>query len=73
MKYFIIYALCLATSMYFVNIESDNFIFSVIAPIGIGTFILLIIGWLILKGANNQSNTVGSTHFSDIGDSGGDS
>ena len=71
MKYFIIYSACLALSMYFVDIESDDFLFSVIAPIGIGISILLIIVWMILKGASSQTNTSDAAPFSNDTDCGG--
>ena len=73
MKYFILYAACLAVSMYFVDIDSDNSLFSVVAPIGIGLFIFLIIIWLVLKGASsqNQTNSSDGAPFSSDGDCGG--
>jgi len=73
MKYFLIYAFCLAVSMFFVDIESENILFSIFAPIGIGVFILLIIIWLVLKGAESQNgigNADGAPYSSD-GDCGG--
>jgi hypothetical protein len=71
MKYFIIYSACLALSMYFVDMESDNFLLSVVAPIGIGISILLIIVWIVLKGASSQTNTSDAAPFSSGSDCGG--
>lgn len=73
MKYFMLYVACLATSMYFVDIDSANFLFSIVAPICIGLFIFLIITWLIVKGASSQHKTGSSdgVPFSGDGDCGG--
>lgn len=73
MKYFLIYAVCLAVSMYFVDIESDNFLLSVIAPIGIGVSVLLIVIWIVLKGASSQTQTIAgdTASSSNDGDCGG--
>lgn len=75
MKYFMVYAACLAVSMYFVDIESENSLFSIVAPIGIAVFIFLIIIWLALKGASSQHQTNSSDGASFLNDgdcSGGD-
>lgn len=75
MSYFLIYATCLAISMYFIDLTSDNFWFSVAAPVSTGVSILLIIIWFIIKGASgsNQAHSSAAAPLSnDVDCSGGD-
>ena len=75
MKYFLHYAASLALSLYFTDIGSDDTLFNLIAPVGIGVFTFLMIVWLALKAESGQSSVAanGSSHLSSsTGDNGCD-
>ena len=73
MKYFILYSACLAVSMYFVDVNSENYLFSVVAPTSVGISITLIIIWLVIEGGTSQikTNSSDGVPFSNDGDCGG--
>ena len=72
MKFFLIYAAGLATSLYIMDIHSDNVVFNLLAPIGIAVFAFLMLAWLAAKSASASGRSASSDSTPFFGDSGGD-
>lgn len=72
MKFFLIYATGLATSLYIMDIHSDNVVFNLLAPIGIAVFAFLMLAWLAAKSASASGRSASGDSTPFFGDSGGD-
>lgn len=72
MKFFLIYAAGLATSLYIMDIHSDNVVFNLLAPIGIAVFAFLMLAWLAAKSASASGRSASGDSTPFVGDSGGD-
>ncbi len=77
MKSLLIIILGMAGSWYFTDIESDSMLSGVLAPIGVGIFLVSFLVWLVLffhsRGiSQTTSHNSDSGGFDGFGDGGGD-